>query len=343
MKQNAFLFFLVFSFFLSGYSISQTVPSDSHVTTVVGEADRAADRQAIREHIESIFRAYVNKDLTTIRATHGVNWIGFTIGARSIIHGIDQYMQSAEEAIGNPLLIIDYKISDIDYVFYGNVALVPYIAEVTVGNEARIPGKFRSLDVYARIDGKWIQVGSNIYLHPDTVEAQRKQSISPSIPVRGVKNFSYVTSSGEKVLRLEVIIPVEKSEAWKLLATAEGWKRWAAPVVSFDLRTGGQILTNYDVQKHIGDPGTIHLPILNYIEGEMITLKVVLNEGFAEKIRKEDQNLQEIIQLVDLGNGYTKIISSMIGWGRGPEWDKTYEFFAKGNESTYKQLVALFP
>jgi len=74
----------------------------------------------------------------------------------------------------------------------------------------------------------------------------------------------------------------------------------------------------------------------------MITLKVILNENFPPKVLAEDQNLQEIIQLIDLGNGKTRIISSMVGWGKGPEWDKTYDFFTIGNEFTYKNLIKNF-
>lgn len=157
-----------------------------------------------------------------------------------------------------------------------------------------------------------------------------------------VRNTSYVTSIGEKVLRLEFVIPVEKPEAWRLFTTEEGWKKWATPVVSIDFKVGGRILSHYDKSKSVGDPGTIRLPIINYLEGEMITLKVILTETFTNKVRQEDQNLQSIIQFVDLGKGKTKVVSSMIGWGIGSDWDKTYEFFAKGNEWSYRQLVKRF-
>ena len=157
-----------------------------------------------------------------------------------------------------------------------------------------------------------------------------------------VNNTSYSTSTGEKVLRLEFVIPARKQEVWNLLSTEEGWKKWAAPVVSFNLKVGGVILTNYDKNKTVNDPGTIRLPIINYLEGEMITLKVILNDAFPEKVHQEDQNLQEIIQVVDLGNGKIKVISSMIGWGTGPDWEETYDFFAKGNKWSYQQLTKLF-
>jgi hypothetical protein len=32
----------------------------------------------------------------------------------------------------------------------------------------------------------------------------------------------------------------------------------------------------------------------------------------------------------------------MIGWGTGPEWDKTYDFFVKGNTWTFQELLNAF-
>src|SRR3989442_455070 len=166
-------------------------------------------------------------------------------------------------------------------------------------------------------------------------------STSPLL-AQEVKNTSYIMSTGDRVLRLESVVPVGRAEAWKLFTSVEGLKKWIAPVVSIDLKVGGQILTNYDSTKSVTERGTIRLPMINLLEPELITLKVILNEHFTRKVRREDKNLQEIIQLVDLGNGQTKIISSMIGWGKGPEWDKTYDFFARGNDWTYRNLIKLF-
>ena len=72
---------------------------------------------------------------------------------------------------------------------------------------------------------------------------------------------------------------------------------------------------------------------------EITVLKVDLNDNFSKKLQEEDQNLQEVIQFVSAGTGKTKIISSMIGWGPGKDWEKTYDFFLKGNEWTYKELL----
>lgn len=154
-----------------------------------------------------------------------------------------------------------------------------------------------------------------------------------------VSNTSYVTKSGERVLRIETVVPVSAENVWKAWTTPQELSKWIAPVVSIDLRIGGTISTNYDPKAAIGGAGTIRLPIINYIEKQLITLKVNLNEKFPKSTRDEDQNLEEIVQIMDLGDGKTKVVSSMVGWGSGKEWDQTYDFFARGNEWTYRQLA----
>jgi Activator of Hsp90 ATPase homolog 1-like protein len=157
-----------------------------------------------------------------------------------------------------------------------------------------------------------------------------------------IKNTSYITQTGERVLRLEMTVPLDRAKAWELFTIDSEIKKWMAPSAHIELKTGGYIVTNYDTTKSLSDPSSIRLGIINYIENEMLTLKVKLNNNFSSRVQNEDGNLQEIIQLKDAGNGNTNIISSMIGWGTGPDWDKTYSFFEKGNTWTYEQMDKLF-
>jgi ketosteroid isomerase-like protein len=55
---------------------------------VPGEA-RPADRDAIRAHIEAIFRAYMRRDRAALRATHAAHWRGFIRPSRGIVRGLD--------------------------------------------------------------------------------------------------------------------------------------------------------------------------------------------------------------------------------------------------------------
>ena len=157
-----------------------------------------------------------------------------------------------------------------------------------------------------------------------------------------VTNTSYMTQAGEKVLRLEMTVPVDKSKAWELFTNDSELKKWIAPLAHIELKTGGYILTNYDSTKSLSDPSSIKLGIINYLEKELLTLKVKLNNSFPLSTQNEDENLQEIIQLKNAGDGGTKIISTMVGWGVGPDWDKTYGFFEKGNTWTYEEIAKLF-
>ena len=159
---------------------------------------------------------------------------------------------------------------------------------------------------------------------------------------QAVRDTSFQMRSGERVLRIESTVPASKDQVWNALTTTDGLKKWAAPVVTIDLRIGGTLSTNYEKTATIGDPGTIRIGILNYLEKEMITLRVTLNDKFSAKARSEDGNLQEIIQIIPAEGGTTKVISSMVGWGVGKDWDETYQFFAKGNKWTYQQLVNSF-
>jgi uncharacterized protein YndB with AHSA1/START domain len=154
-----------------------------------------------------------------------------------------------------------------------------------------------------------------------------------------VRNTSYITASGERVLRIETVVPLSTGNVWKAWTTPQELSKWIAPVVAIDLRIGGTISTNYDQKATIGDAGTIRLPIINYIENQLITFKVNLNETFPKSTREEDQNLQEIVQILDLGDGKTKVVSAMVGWGAGKDWDQTYDFFARGNEWTYRKMA----
>lgn len=158
-------------------------------------------------------------------------------------------------------------------------------------------------------------------------------------PAQEVLETSYTAANGEKVLRFEVVVPASRAEVWKAFSTSEGARGWMAPRAAMDLRVGGELVTRYDTTAALDDPGSIHLPILNYLDEELITFKVELTESFPPSTQSEDQNLQEIVQLRDEGEGKTRVVSSMVGWGTGPDWEKTYGFFRKGNEWTYRQLV----
>lgn len=126
------------------------------------------DRSAIRKHVHSIFEAYKRQDSATIRATHTRDWTGFLGSSRTILRGIDDYMETAERSMEKTLLR-DYEITDMEIQLYGDIALVYYIADIRVldrptGEERNVP--LRSLDVYRKGADGWNQTGSHIGVIP---------------------------------------------------------------------------------------------------------------------------------------------------------------------------------
>jgi uncharacterized protein YndB with AHSA1/START domain len=163
--------------------------------------------------------------------------------------------------------------------------------------------------------------------------------VTLSVHGQDLQNTSYINQSGEKVLRIEMTLPVDNKTAWELFTKDDRLKQWIAPVAHIELKAGGYILTNYNSNKDLSDSSSIRLPIIGFLDNELIVLKVILNDNFPASVRDSDENLQEIIQFKKLGNKSTRIISSMTGWKTGADWDKTYDFFVKGNEWTYRELL----
>ena len=135
--------------------------------------ERAADRKAIRAHIDSIFQAFIRKDATALRATHAQNWLGYLEGSRTMIKGIDGYMDWNQVDPKSPYGMKGYKMREFDMIFKGDAAFVCFVADV----EANTPnGPFhrvlRISDFYTKQNGQWIQNGSDTALHPESIEEQ---------------------------------------------------------------------------------------------------------------------------------------------------------------------------
>ena len=168
-----------------------------------------------------------------------------------------------------------------------------------------------------------------------------RQTLANDAYAKLVGNSSFITPAGERILRHEVVVDASLEDVWKALTTSEGLESFLAPVVYIELKTGGKFESNYQVGAKLGDPGTIHNQVLNYIPMEMFSIKVNLTEQFPQQAR-EAGTLFAVLTLQNLGSGRVKVTESMLGWGQGEEWDKTYRFFDSGNAYTLGQLYRRF-
>ena len=158
-----FVFSLVFGFAF----LAATTPA------VSAQDDRAADREAIRAHIDSIFQAFIKKDTAALRATHTQNWLGYLEGSREMIKGIDGYMEWNQVDPKSPYGMKSYKFREFDMIFKGDAAFVCFVADV----ESNTPNgpyhrALRISDFYTKVNGQWIQTGSDTALHAESMEEQ---------------------------------------------------------------------------------------------------------------------------------------------------------------------------
>jgi ketosteroid isomerase-like protein len=145
----------------------------------ITDPGREQDRQAIFNHIASIFKAYIAKDMEAIRKTHHAQWKGFTARSRATIHDGEQYLREAEELLKHQ----DWKffeITDEDIAFYGDTAVATYIARISgqTPQGMYFESKLRVMDIYARTGGEWGLAASHVSLHPDEIDRRLSAAIA---------------------------------------------------------------------------------------------------------------------------------------------------------------------
>lgn len=162
--------FSLFSFML-GATLFATFTTK--VSTASVQEDRAADRAAIRAHIDSIFQAFINKDQAALRATHAENWLGYLDNSGYMLKGIAGYMEWNQVDPKSPYGMKSYKFRDFDMIFKGDAAFVCFVADVESNWPGRSPHRVLQIcDFYTKEKGNWIQSGSYTGLHQETMEEQ---------------------------------------------------------------------------------------------------------------------------------------------------------------------------
>jgi len=171
--------------------------SVAKTAAVENQEDRAADAAAIRAHIESIFRAFIDGDVEKIHATHSDDWRGFLEGSRVPIKGIDEYMMANGIEWPRPANApkmtpyypagTRYRVSNFDVHFYSpELAVASFFGdfERNIGGATVTMRRFRIMDVYAERKGSWIQVASHTVIDPDWRQEQMSKPLTVTPQIR---------------------------------------------------------------------------------------------------------------------------------------------------------------
>lgn len=229
----------------TGFAVGLAAIALTIVHGAVAQTAEDADRDAIRAHIDRIFKAYIAKNRPEVQATHDREWRGFLTGSPSIIKGIDEYMRSADGSLKSSDGMQRYTMEQFDVQFRGDdIAIVPYVAGVTGrADGAERSFKLRVLDVYQRQNGEWMQVASNTALHPRTIGEQmsepRQMSSGERAELLKVRDGVWYAWFGGDEAALRKVLPAET-----IVSDDKGWTTRDGTIkssVEF-AKTGGRLV-----------------------------------------------------------------------------------------------------
>ena len=144
------------------------------------------------------------------------------------------------------------------------------------------------------------------------------------------------TEAGQLVLAQAFTVEAPVAEVWAAYTTSEGWTAWAAPKAEVDLRVGGTIKTAY--MGEVGGEHTNTLRIVNYVPERVLTLRADLSQNWPEIMKKDAENLSNVILFTDDGEGGTRVESYGIGYTDAPEYEQLMGFFIDANEKLHGVL-----
>jgi uncharacterized protein YndB with AHSA1/START domain len=156
-----------------------------------------------------------------------------------------------------------------------------------------------------------------------------------------VIDSSFNLPDGGRVLRHEVVVGASQAEVWQAFTTSEGLHTFIAPVVALDFRIGGKWESTYDPDGKIGAQENILNEVICYLPMEMLSIRIVRTPPrfpYPEIGKK----LWTVIQLKPEDESHTRVVTSMLGWQAGPEWDEVYSLFQQGNALTSQWIYERF-
>lgn len=159
-------------------------------------------------------------------------------------------------------------------------------------------------------------------------------------PATGIADTSFVARDGTRSIQLSGWLAAPPAEVYRTIATAEGWKHWAAPVVFGELSLNGVLETSYNKDAKPGDPGNIKQQAVALEPDRRVVFRTIQTPAGFPHGELYKQTIATL-ELSPEGAG-TRLRFTHSGFGRGAEWDELHGFFIDGDKQTLEKLQKLF-
>lgn len=159
-------------------------------------------------------------------------------------------------------------------------------------------------------------------------------------PTTGIADTSFTAPDGTRAIQLSGWMPAHPAEVYAAIATADGWKRWAAPVAFGDIAVNGVLETSYNKDAKPGDAGNIKQQFTELTPNSRVVFHTIqVPAGFPHgELYKQTVATME---LTPESNG-TRLRFTHSGFGSGAAWDELHGFFVAGDRQTLEELQKLF-
>lgn len=157
-----------------------------------------------------------------------------------------------------------------------------------------------------------------------------------------VENLSTTQPDGGRTLELRVVVPASVPAVWEAVATVEGFRTWAAPVVGGEFRLGGAVEASYDFAAKLGDRENIRNQVVAIVPQRMLAIRNVQAPTKAPFDTAAFQSLHTVMFLEPRGADATAVTLVTPGVGGGPANDGVYRHFEWGNAYSLEMLRRRF-
>jgi len=157
-----------------------------------------------------------------------------------------------------------------------------------------------------------------------------------------VENLSTTQPDGARTLELRVVVPASVPAVWDAVATVDGFRTWAAPVVGGEFRLGGAVEASYDFAAKFGDRENIRNQVVAIVPQRMLAIRNVQAPTKAPFDTAAFQSLHTVMFLEPRGADATAVTLVTPGVGSGPAYDGVYKHFEWGNAYSLEMLRRRF-
>lgn len=162
---------------------------------------------------------------------------------------------------------------------------------------------------------------------PSVVEGVHTYQLFPmraSLMAQHTPPDRYVREQSADVLQKESVVSASIDQVWHAWTTSEGVKSFFSPEANVELRIGGPYEIYFNMEAPYGQRGSEDCQVLSYLPKCMLSFEWSAPPHFGEL---RNQRTHVVLLFEPVGKRQVRVSLTQLGWGRGEEWKKLFDYF----------------